>query len=324
MVTLVGCAHEHTWKEATCTEPKTCSKCGETEGEPLGHVWQDPTCSKAKACERCGEKEGYALGHDWKEATCTEPATCSRCGETKGEALGHDAEGVTCTESGVCKRCGETIPAAGHKWKEATCTEPMTCSVCGATEGAALGHTTTNGVCERCGNELYEKVSGSGDDVISDITVGDGLYCVHFVNSGYSNFIVKAYDNTGDYDLLINEIGAYNGYVFLPSEGPYQFEIKSSGSWSYQIIRLKATDQKEFSGTGDYVTDIFSGESGTWEFSHNGSGNFVIWMYTTNGRDLLVNEIGSYSGKKVVSIPSGSMAILVVTADGEWSAKPVK
>ena len=32
---LTGCGHEHTWSEATCTEPKTCSECGETEGEPL-------------------------------------------------------------------------------------------------------------------------------------------------------------------------------------------------------------------------------------------------------------------------------------------------
>lgn len=35
---LAGCACKHDWVEATCTEPKTCSKCGETEGEPLGHT----------------------------------------------------------------------------------------------------------------------------------------------------------------------------------------------------------------------------------------------------------------------------------------------
>ena len=32
---LSGCACEHEWTEATYTEPKTCTKCGETEGEPL-------------------------------------------------------------------------------------------------------------------------------------------------------------------------------------------------------------------------------------------------------------------------------------------------
>ncbi len=42
-----SCAHE--WVEATCTEPKTCSLCGETEGEALGHT-EGPTL-----CERCHE-----------------------------------------------------------------------------------------------------------------------------------------------------------------------------------------------------------------------------------------------------------------------------
>ncbi len=28
----------HTWKDATCTEPQTCSSCGETQGDALGHT----------------------------------------------------------------------------------------------------------------------------------------------------------------------------------------------------------------------------------------------------------------------------------------------
>lgn len=35
---LSGCACKHEWAEATCTEPKTCTKCGETEGDPLEHT----------------------------------------------------------------------------------------------------------------------------------------------------------------------------------------------------------------------------------------------------------------------------------------------
>lgn len=37
-----------------------------------------------------------------------------------------------------------------HTFKDATCTTAKTCS-CGATEGKALGHKYTNGVCSRCG-----------------------------------------------------------------------------------------------------------------------------------------------------------------------------
>ena len=58
---LSGCGHEHSWQEATCTQPKTCADCGETEGEPLGH---SPT-----------------------EATVWEPSVCSVCGEVLGEKL---------------------------------------------------------------------------------------------------------------------------------------------------------------------------------------------------------------------------------------------
>ena len=35
---LSGCACKHEWAEATCMEPKTCTKCGETEGDPLEHT----------------------------------------------------------------------------------------------------------------------------------------------------------------------------------------------------------------------------------------------------------------------------------------------
>ena len=62
-VSLAGCCLNHDWKDATCTEPKTCSKCGETEGDPLGHEWKDATCTEPKTCSRCGATEGQAAGH---------------------------------------------------------------------------------------------------------------------------------------------------------------------------------------------------------------------------------------------------------------------
>lgn len=62
---LSGCACKHEWAEATCTEPKTCTKCGETEGEALGHNWGEwevsveatPTSDglKKRTCTLCGE-----------------------------------------------------------------------------------------------------------------------------------------------------------------------------------------------------------------------------------------------------------------------------
>ena len=37
MLAVTGCGHEHSWTEATCTAPKTCDSCGETEGDVLEH-----------------------------------------------------------------------------------------------------------------------------------------------------------------------------------------------------------------------------------------------------------------------------------------------
>ena len=109
----------HTWVDATCTTPKTCSVCDATEGEALGHDWADATCTAPKTCSVCDATEGEALGHDWADATCTAPKTCSVCDATEGEAL-------------------------GHTWVDATCTTPKTCSVCDATEGKANGHAMTD------------------------------------------------------------------------------------------------------------------------------------------------------------------------------------
>lgn len=49
---------EHTWVDATCQEPKHCSKCGETEGTALDHVWAEATFAAPKTCTLCGETEG--------------------------------------------------------------------------------------------------------------------------------------------------------------------------------------------------------------------------------------------------------------------------
>ena len=84
---LSSCGHQHKWEEAACTKPKTCSECGETEGEALGHSWTNATCAAPKTCIRCGVTEGEPLEHTWKEATIYTPKTCAVCGAIDGEPL---------------------------------------------------------------------------------------------------------------------------------------------------------------------------------------------------------------------------------------------
>ena len=87
---LTGCCMSHEWTDATCSSPKTCSKCGETEGEVINHEWTDATCSAPKTCSVCGETEGEALEHTLSEANYQQSATCSVCGEIEGEPLQAD------------------------------------------------------------------------------------------------------------------------------------------------------------------------------------------------------------------------------------------
>ena len=93
----------HHVSDATCIEPKKCSRCGKVWGEPLGHDWQEATCTTPKTCTVCGITEGIAIGHDWQEATCTTPKTCKICGKKVGRSIGHVLKNYICT------KCGESI-----------------------------------------------------------------------------------------------------------------------------------------------------------------------------------------------------------------------
>ena len=89
---------------------------------------------------------------------------------------------ATCTIDGLktvyCLECDytttKTIPATGHKFESATCSDSKICTVCGEKEGSPLGHTTEDGICERCGK--YFECGWSLDDIdylydmITDIT----------------------------------------------------------------------------------------------------------------------------------------------------------
>lgn len=61
----------HSWTAATCTTPKTCSKCKETEGKATGHKFTAATCTAPKTCSVCKTTEGKASGHRYdKSGTC--------------------------------------------------------------------------------------------------------------------------------------------------------------------------------------------------------------------------------------------------------------
>ena len=74
--------------------------CDETTGVSLGHSWVDATCTSPKTCSICEETTGAALGHSWINATCIAPKQCSICETTDGTYSIYDHEGV-----GSCEVC---------------------------------------------------------------------------------------------------------------------------------------------------------------------------------------------------------------------------
>ena len=151
---LKSCSH--VWKEATCTAPKTCTRCKTTEGKALGHSYiynKDVTNKKGNnryhylKCERCGDEKrenhtsltkctvcGYlkSCSHVWKEATCTAPKTCTKCGITEGEKLDH-----------------EFVYTSGTKTEK---THVLNCKNKGCTETKEEDHiyTSSETVCDVC------------------------------------------------------------------------------------------------------------------------------------------------------------------------------
>ena len=73
--------HEHSWSDATCTEPQKCS-CGATQGSASGHSWQDATYEAPKTCSKCGATEGGKLE---KPEPTEEPSGSDEGSETSDE-----------------------------------------------------------------------------------------------------------------------------------------------------------------------------------------------------------------------------------------------
>ena len=139
MFTLTSCGCKHEFVDATCSSPKTCSVCGETEGEALPHTWVDATCTAPKTCSVCALTEGDPLGHTWQPATCSAPKTCSVCSATEGEVADHVWQAATCSAPKTCSVCQKTEgDVAAHQWQEATTEAPKTCAVCQKTSGSKL------------------------------------------------------------------------------------------------------------------------------------------------------------------------------------------
>ncbi len=116
--------------------------------------------------------------------------------------------------------------------------------------------------------------------------------------------------------------------------GQYRVEIKASGLWSLNIRQLVYTTGQStphvFSGSGDGISTVLDLKAGTIPvtLTHFGNSNFIVYVMNASGQDneLLVNEIGNYSGSVALRVQSGGILnlppglhIIAVQADGSWT-----
>ncbi len=94
----IRCITGHTWRDATCTKPKTCLACGKTEGIELGHKWEGGDCTTESICVNCGASGSFK--HTYSAETCDD-IYCDKCGEFIWFGT-HDYN-----TDGICKYCGK-------------------------------------------------------------------------------------------------------------------------------------------------------------------------------------------------------------------------
>ncbi len=252
-VTVICDAGSHSWRPATCTEPKFCTVCFETEGEPLGHAWGNATCTEPRVCNACGYSDSTTLGHDWASPTCTDPKTCRVCGKTEGAALGHtyDMEihtpeylksEASCSSKAVyyyaCSTCGakadgdentyEYGETMVHTGGLATCTKLAICALCGEPYGTYYHKYDAEIVDEKyfvsaatCTSKELYSVSCSECGVAGTDTFKTGEMLPHtYVEKVDEEYLVSAATCTSKalYNVSCSECGAAGSDTFESGE----------------------------------------------------------------------------------------------------------
>ncbi len=172
------------------------------------------------------------------------------------------------------------------------------------------------------------QLSGTGNAVPRFEIPADSAAIATIAHTGASNFSVTSLGESGEeLDLLVNVIGNYAGTVlFDEATGSHSvaFDVTADGPWTIEIRPV--TDAFEWdgaeplAGSGDDVAILDPASEGlkSTTITHEGDGNFAVWAFGPEP-DLLVNEIGAFSGE--VRVPAGTF-LFEITANGAWTISP--
>ncbi len=251
----IGDTHQHTFSDATCTEPATCTGCGVTEGAPLGH----------------SEVIDAAVA-----------ATCTETGLTEGKHCS------VCDEVLVAQ---ETVPAKGHNYKTIvtapTCTvagfTTYTCS-CGDTyvadEVAATDHTFVDSKCE-CGADYVapEKVW----TLVTELKTGD---LILIANPAYGKLLSADKVSAGSYynkgvaysaDDFSSVTDAEIWVVTVNDDGTYCFT-----SLTGEKLGLAASYSSLNSAGPNFKWSLTAKDETTFLIKNTGRNTYLEWYSSKN------------------------------------------
>ncbi|QCC60778.1 hypothetical protein NP511_02215 [Natrinema thermotolerans] len=170
-------------------------------------------------------------------------------------------------------------------------------------------------------------VSGSGNQVYSNVGIIGGLTVIEAQHTGSRNFIVKLVPETGMENIMVNQIGAFDGSrAALVGRGTYQMSIEADGDWELELTqpRPSSGDSLPFEQQGTSATVLgpleFDGTH-TIGAAHNGRRNFIVQVLPPQGQfpTIAVNEIGSYEG--TTSFRHSGLGYVAIQADGGWGIR---
>ena len=237
--------------------------------------------------------------HEFSEASCTEPAICiaecegeESCNLMLAPAKGHRVKKTDmCEEFAKCIDCGEEVfNPMGHNYLAATCTEPMTCSRCSKTFGEALGHTSENDVCLRCGKEFFENGYAKLAYYLNAKGMSDP-------DGKFFKADISYADGTKSTQLIIggtNEIYFVNTYYFSSMTDAVKIKLKVNdpANMTYTLDYYK-NGSIAYTGSGSLNASTYQKSTVLTLSDFNGDNNTKANLETLLNQAMLLNMDGA-------------------------------
>ena len=192
-------------------------------------------------------------------------------------------------------------------------------------EEPSEGETTTVREIAEMNYGVFEAftVEGFGEQVI-ELPAAALAGIVTATSEGAGEFTIVGRDSGGqNVDLLVKHRGPYSGTTFYSDEvsGKVASLLITGDSWRLSVAPVASAEEfsGSASGTGDAVL-LYDSAAPELQITHAGRLPFTVFM-DGNGQGVVVDTVGEYQDS--VEVRPGP-AVLIVTADGDWSIATVQ